>query len=117
MDPQQRLLLEVAWEALEHAGQAPDRLEHSRTGVYVGVCSSDYAYIQLKSGDSRAARCAFHLRHRPQRIVSGRLSYLMGLQGPSRHHRYGVFVVARRGAPGVPVAAQPANAAWRWRVA
>ena len=26
MDPQQRLLLEVAWEALEHAGLAPDAL-------------------------------------------------------------------------------------------
>ena len=25
MDPQQRLLLEVAWEALEHAGMAPER--------------------------------------------------------------------------------------------
>ena len=41
MDPQQRLLLEVSWEALEHAGQAPDRLERSPTGVYFGVTGSD----------------------------------------------------------------------------
>ena len=34
IDPQQRLLLEVAWEALEHAGIATDRLMNSRTGVY-----------------------------------------------------------------------------------
>jgi acyl transferase domain-containing protein len=33
MDPQQRLLLEVSWEALERAGQAPDRFSEP-TGVF-----------------------------------------------------------------------------------
>ncbi len=82
MDPQQRLLLEVAWEALEHAGQAPDRLEHSATGVFVGQCSSDYAYMQLMSGDRTLLDSHFTsgIAHS---IVSGRLSYLLGLQGPS----------------------------------
>src|SRR3954470_18856177 len=32
MDPQQRVMLEVAWEALEHAGLAPDRLVGTRAG-------------------------------------------------------------------------------------
>ncbi|CDN87115.1 type I polyketide synthase [Hydrogenophaga intermedia] len=82
MDPQQRLLLEVAWEALEHAGQAPDRLEGSRTGVYVGVTASDYAYLQLMSGD-RALLDAHFTSGMAHSIVSGRLSYLLGLQGPS----------------------------------
>lgn len=82
MDPQQRLLLEVSWEALEHAGIAPDRLEASATGVYVGVTASDYAYLQLEAADRNLLDAHFtsgiaHSMH------SGRLSYLLGLQGPS----------------------------------
>jgi acyl transferase domain-containing protein/acyl carrier protein len=82
MDPQQRLLLEVAWEALEHAGQAPDRLERSITGVYVGVTGSDYTYLQLKSQDETLldSHFASGIAHS---VVSGRVSYLLGLQGPS----------------------------------
>jgi len=82
MDPQQRLLLEVAWEALEHAGQAPDRLERSATGVYVGVTGSDWAYLQFETRDRELldAHFASGIAHS---IVSGRLSYLLGLQGPA----------------------------------
>ena len=46
MDPQQLWLLEVAWEALEDGGQPPDRMEGSRTGIFVGIASNDYANIQ-----------------------------------------------------------------------
>lgn len=82
MDPQQRLLLEVSWEALEHAGIAPDRLETSATGVYVGVTASDYAYLQVEAADRELldAHFASGIAHS---MHSGRLSYLLGLQGPS----------------------------------
>ncbi|HTQ06405.1 MAG TPA: SDR family NAD(P)-dependent oxidoreductase [Polyangiaceae bacterium] len=82
MDPQQRLLLEVSWEALEHAGQAPERLERSPTGVYVGLCASDYANLALKTHDLALLDAHFTsgIAHS---IASGRLSYLLGLQGPS----------------------------------
>lgn len=82
MDPQQRLVLEVAWHALENAAQAPDRLERSATGVYLGCCSSDYTYLQLKTGDAQLLDSHFTsgIAHS---VISGRVSYLLGLQGPS----------------------------------
>ncbi|MBV8275152.1 MAG: acyltransferase domain-containing protein, partial [Verrucomicrobia bacterium] len=82
MDPQQRLLLEVAWEALEHAGQSPSRLNQSRTGVYLGVCSNDYAQLLLESGDP-ALVDMYYASGIAHSIASGRLSYFLGLQGPS----------------------------------
>ena len=82
MDPQQRLLLEVSWEALEHAGQAPDRLQRSATGVYFGLTSSDYSCLQLKSGDV-ALLDSHYTSGVAHSVASGRVSYLLGLQGPS----------------------------------
>jgi acyl transferase domain-containing protein/acyl carrier protein len=82
MDPQQRLLLEVGWEALEHAGIAPDSLEGTATGVYLGATSNDYVYLQLEAGDP-ALLDGHYASGIAQSVMSGRLSYLLGLQGPS----------------------------------
>jgi acyl transferase domain-containing protein/NADPH:quinone reductase-like Zn-dependent oxidoreductase/acyl carrier protein len=82
MDPQQRLLLEVSWEALEHAGQSPANLEKTRTGVYFGVCSNDYAQRVMEAGDP-ALLDMYYLSGIAHSIASGRLSYILGLQGPS----------------------------------
>ena len=57
MDPQQRLLLEVAWEALEHAGIAPDSLQGSATGVYVGICNGDYGQLLHGRRRPRTSTC------------------------------------------------------------
>ncbi|MFE1352869.1 type I polyketide synthase [Kitasatospora phosalacinea] len=66
MDPQQRILLEAAWEALEHAGIRPGTLRGTTTGVYAGVMYHDYG---LGSSDGG--------------LVSGRISYTLGLEGPA----------------------------------
>jgi acyl transferase domain-containing protein/short-subunit dehydrogenase/acyl carrier protein len=81
IDPQQRLLLEVAWEALEHAGIAPDALSGSATGVFVGICGRDYSYLLNTRG--RTAIDAYMATGIAHSVASGRLSYLLGLAGPS----------------------------------
>ncbi len=81
MDPQQRLLLEVASEALEHAGVSPDRLSGSRTGVFVGICNSDYHQLILDRG--AAGIDLYMATGSAHSVASGRLSYTLGLRGPS----------------------------------
>ena len=82
MDPQQRLLLEVSYEALEHAGQAPDRQAGTRTGVFVGICSSDYLRLSPHTADPSRIN-AYSASGTAHSIASGRVAYALGLQGPA----------------------------------
>ncbi|CAD6881378.1 Polyketide synthase modules and related proteins [Methylomonas albis] len=81
MDPQHRLLLEIAWEALEHACLIPSRLKNSRTGVYVGMSSDDYARSHRHSGQPESID-AYAITGSTFSTAVGRLSYILGLQGP-----------------------------------
>jgi acyl transferase domain-containing protein/acyl carrier protein len=81
MDPQQRLLLEVAWEALEDAGQAPDSLAGSATGVFVGMCNADY-FHRIVRGDPSGLD-AYVATGGAHSVAAGRLAYVLGLQGPN----------------------------------
>ena len=76
------MLLEVAWEALEHAGQAPDALYQTSTGVFTGISSFDYAAAQFMSTDIRDIN-AYMGTGMAQSAAAGRLSYALGLTGPS----------------------------------
>lgn len=82
MDPQQRLLLEVAWEALERARLVPERLSESRTGVFVGITNNDYARRLTRGGDL-AHIDAYYGSGNTLNACAGRLSFYLGLQGPS----------------------------------
>ena len=82
MDPQQRLVLEVGWEALEHAGLAPERLAGSLTGVFIGISGNEYVYLQQQAGD-RANMDLYISTGNALNVAAGRLSYILGLQGPS----------------------------------
>ena len=81
MDPQQRLLLEVSCEALENAGIPLESLEGSSTGVFVGVCSNDYAWLQLDEPDRMDP--PYFGTGSSHNILAGRLSYLLNLRGPA----------------------------------
>ncbi len=80
LDPQQHLLLEVAWEALENAYLPPEQLYRSQTGVFVGITCFDHAIRLSRSLDisNSYAGTGSALNMAP-----GRLSYLLGLTGPS----------------------------------
>ena len=80
MDPQQRLMLQVAWEALEDAGHAGADLAGSNTGVFLGVSNNDYGralFAQREQID------AYFATGNAFSVVAGRLSYVLGLQGPA----------------------------------
>ena len=82
LDPQQRLLLTVSWEAFEHAGLDPHRLRGSNTGVYTGICGSDYAQAQARGGPLEDIG-PYAFTGSATRIASGRLSFFYGLEGPN----------------------------------
>ena len=82
MDPQQRVFLEVCWEALENAGRAGDDLAGSRTGVFVGVTGADYTQTMLQRYRPEDLN-AYCLTGFASTFAAGRLSYWLGLHGPS----------------------------------
>ncbi|MFD7659320.1 type I polyketide synthase [Actinosynnema sp. NPDC059797] len=80
LDPQQRLLLETSWQALERARIDPHSLHGSATGVFVGPSVTDYAALLARYP---AGFEGLLLGGLAGAIISGRISYLLGLEGPA----------------------------------
>ncbi|MET8877842.1 SDR family NAD(P)-dependent oxidoreductase [Nocardia sp. NPDC004604] len=79
MDPQQRVLLETVWEALERAGIDPLSLRGSDTGVFAGVINHAYGV----GAEDGAAVEGYLMTGTTSSVVSGRVSYVLGLEGPA----------------------------------
>ncbi|MEM9214078.1 MAG: SDR family NAD(P)-dependent oxidoreductase [Cyanobacteria bacterium P01_F01_bin.150] len=80
MDPQFRLFLETVWATIEDAGYKASTLSGSKTGLYVGVTTTDYkdlmqqAWVKENSQD--------YLAMFPF-MLANRVSYLLNFRGPS----------------------------------
>jgi acyl transferase domain-containing protein/thioesterase domain-containing protein/acyl carrier protein len=84
IDPAHRLLLQVSWEALENAAQIKPRLASSPTGVFIGITANDYAqHLKAGSESARLSMDTYDVTGTPVYAAAGRLSYSLGLTGPS----------------------------------
>ncbi|MEV6120480.1 type I polyketide synthase [Streptomyces sp. NPDC052077] len=82
MDPQQRIALEVAWQALEDAAIPPDGLDGSRTGVFMGVSTSDYVRMRQQFGAPEGIDAYQILGENS--FIAGRIAHTLGLRGPAQ---------------------------------
>jgi acyl transferase domain-containing protein len=82
IDPQQRLLLEASWEAFEDGGQTLEKIRGSRTGVFAGISTTDYAMLQ-NAGGGRNEADVYSATGSTFSIAANRISYCFDLRGPS----------------------------------
>ncbi|MEV0119025.1 beta-ketoacyl synthase N-terminal-like domain-containing protein, partial [Streptomyces sp. NPDC050844] len=80
MDPQQRLVLETAWEAVERAKLDPRTLHGTPTGVFIGAMATDYGPRMHEASQEIEGHV---LTGSTASIISGRISYQLGLTGPA----------------------------------
>ncbi|KAK0391532.1 hypothetical protein NLU13_1032 [Sarocladium strictum] len=84
LDPAQYMMLETSWEAFERAGYTKDQLRGSQTGVFIGT-SNILSHQSLNENAVRGLDSldGYTVTGSAAATMSGRISYLLGLQGPA----------------------------------
>jgi acyl transferase domain-containing protein len=80
MDPVHRLTLETAYRALENAGLSLDQIAGTKTAVFAGSSSTDYATIMNKDPETMAK---YHATGASSNMMANRVSWCFNLTGPS----------------------------------
>jgi acyl transferase domain-containing protein/acyl carrier protein len=80
MDPQHRRFIQVVWRTIENAGITPETLSESKTGVFVGVMTSDYNDLLI---EKQADIKAYTPIGTANSMLANRVSFLFNLNGPS----------------------------------
>lgn len=82
-DPQQRVFLECAWEAMEHAGYDPARIE-GPVGVFAGAGASGYwLHHVAPSGAAETSGDLAALIGNDKDHLTTRVAFKLGLRGPA----------------------------------
>lgn len=79
LDPQHAMVLETGWTAIENAGIDPLRLAGTSTGVFLGISEGDFRQ-RMQSDTASDIRS---LTGGASSVGVSRLSYFLGLHGPS----------------------------------
>lgn len=79
-DPQQRIFLETVWKAVEDAGYQASELSGTRTGIFVGVASNDYAGLMVAAGLPPEAYTSVGTA---QSVLANRVSYIFDFRAPA----------------------------------
>lgn len=79
MHPSQRLFLETAWEVIEDAGYANDKINGSKTGVYVGI---DHTY-QMEYNKMTDEQDLLVMTGSMTSVLASRIAYVLNLRGPN----------------------------------
>ncbi len=82
LDPQHRLLLEVSYEAIHSAGIPPKSLKNTLTGVFIGICSHDYADLIISKNNENLIT-PYGVTGNTASTASGRIAFFFGFRGPN----------------------------------